>query len=67
MADLRGLHSKNLGGGFLVGLEKTGNILQAGLYGTVSASLAVENMGALIPLEGLRDEAERRLEEIRNQ
>ncbi len=54
-------------GGFLVGLEKTGDILQAGLYGTVSASLVVENMGALIPLEGLKDEAERRLEEMREQ
>lgn len=49
-------------GGFIVGLEKTGALFQAGLYGTISASLVLENIGALLPLEGLRAEAERRLE-----
>ena len=37
-------------GGFLVGLKKTYDPLQAALYGNVAASLAVEGTGALYAL-----------------
>ncbi len=48
-------------GGFLVGLAETGDLEQAGRYGAVSASFALEQFGAVFPLEGLRARAERRL------
>ena len=48
-------------GGFIVGLERTGDICEAGRYGAVSASLVIEHNGALLPLDGLRAEAEQRL------
>jgi cytidine kinase len=48
-------------GGFLVGLAETGDLEQAGRYGAVSASFALEQFGALVPLEDLRTRAERRL------
>jgi cytidine kinase len=48
-------------GGFLVGLAETGDLEQAGRYGAVSASFALEQFGAVYPLEGLRARAERRL------
>ena len=48
-------------GGFVVGLAETGDLTQAGRYGAVAASFALEQFGAMIPLDGLRAEAERRL------
>jgi sugar/nucleoside kinase (ribokinase family) len=48
-------------GGFLVGLAETGDPGQAGRYGAVSASFAVEQFGALFALEDLRARAEERL------
>ncbi|MBI5830655.1 MAG: hypothetical protein HZB20_14195 [Chloroflexi bacterium] len=56
-------------GGFVVGLAKTGDpstgsgqaLTQAGRYAAVAASFALEQFGAMIPLNGLRAEAERRL------
>lgn len=53
-------------GGFLVGLARTGSLLQAGQYGAVSASLALEQYGALIPLTELRQRAESRLATLRS-
>ena len=38
-------------GGFLEGIAETGNVLEAGIRGTVSASFAVENWGAFGLLE----------------
>ena len=52
-------------GGFLVGLEESGDYLQAGLYGTVSASLALDQFGALYPLKAARQNAISRLEQMR--
>jgi sugar/nucleoside kinase (ribokinase family)/ubiquinone/menaquinone biosynthesis C-methylase UbiE len=52
-------------GGFLVGLEECGDYLQAGLYGTVSASLALGQFGALYPLEAAQQQATDRLEQMR--
>lgn len=49
-------------GGFIVGLEKSDDLFQAGLYGSVSASLVLENSSALLSLEGLQTKAERRLD-----
>src|SRR5262249_30927918 len=51
-------------GGFLVGLAETGDLGQAGRYGAVSASFALEQFGAVFPLEGLRARAEQRLEAL---
>lgn len=48
-------------GGFLVGLAETGDLEQAGRYGAVSASFALEQFGAVLPFDGLRARAERRL------
>jgi ribokinase len=48
-------------GGFLVGLAETGDLGQAGRYGAVSASFALEQFGATFALEGLRARAEQRL------
>lgn len=52
-------------GGFNVGLEQTNDILQAALYGTISASLAVEGTGALFALGALPGLASARLEALR--
>jgi ribokinase len=52
-------------GGFNVGLEQTNDILQAALYGTISASLTVEGMGALFALGALPGLASARLEALR--
>ena len=52
-------------GGFLVGLDESGDYLQAGLYGTVLASLALNQFGALYPLEAAQQEAISRLEQMR--
>src|SRR5262249_52314483 len=51
-------------GGFLLGLAQTGDLGQAGRYGAVSASFALEQFGAVFPLEGLRARAEQRLEAL---
>lgn len=48
-------------GGFLEGLVETGDVLEAGLRATVSASFAVENWGAFDMLTATRPEAETRL------
>lgn len=52
-------------GGFLVGLGETGDPVEAALRGTVSASFAVEDYGALSSLKGSQGEAQRRLEQLR--
>lgn len=52
-------------GGFLVGLGETGDPVEAALRGTVSASFAVEDYGALTSLKGDPQEAQRRLDGLR--
>ena len=49
-------------GGFVYGLATTGDALQAGWYGGVSASLALHQFGALYPLDGLKETAQARLD-----
>jgi len=49
-------------GGFIFGMVMTGNLQQAGWYGGVSASLALHQFGALYRLDGINEEARRRLE-----
>lgn len=49
-------------GGFLCGILETGDVLQAGLYGTVSASFAVEHWGAFGMLSATREAAQKRLD-----
>ncbi|HID51905.1 MAG TPA: carbohydrate kinase family protein [Anaerolineae bacterium] len=46
-------------GGFMVGLARTGNPLQAAQMGLVSASLVIEGYGALYALRRQRDAAKR--------
>lgn len=53
-------------GGFLAGLLQTGDPLEAGLRGSVSASLAVEGTGALYPLDAAPGLAQARLNSIRS-
>lgn len=48
-------------GGFMVGYMETGDVIQAALYGTVSASFAVESLGALNLLAIERSAAKERL------
>jgi len=48
-------------GGFIVGFVRTADLQQAGWYGGVSASMALGQFGAVYPLAGGREEAERRL------
>ena len=48
-------------GGFMVGLEQTGDPVEAALRGTVAASMVVEGIGALYALDAPAGEAERRL------
>ncbi len=52
-------------GGFLAGLWKTGDPLQAVLHGNISASLVIEGSGALYALEALPGLAQARLERLR--
>ena len=47
-------------GGFLEGIAETGNILEAGIRGTVSASFAVEDWGAFGLLEVDKAEIKKR-------
>ncbi len=53
-------------GGFLVGLAKTGNLRQAGVYGAISASLVIERSGALLPFDAARVAAKERFEFYEN-
>ena len=48
-------------GGFLVGYAETGDLLQAAHRGTVSASFALEQFGAVYPIRGLAEKAAERL------
>ena len=52
-------------GGFLAGLVATGDPLEAGLRGTVSASLAIQDYGAQAGMHPDSAEVERRLSELR--
>lgn len=52
-------------GGFLAGIHLTGDVAEAVLYGTVSASFAIAAPGISGLLEARRDEAERRLAALR--
>ena len=52
-------------GGFLVGLEGTGDPLVAGQYGAVSASITLEQFGALVSIQGLRENAQSRFREVK--
>lgn len=51
-------------GGFLVGLETTGDPFVAARYGAVSASFTLEQFGALVPIQDLREKAQRRFREV---
>lgn len=53
-------------GGFLVGLNETGDPVQAALYGTVSSSFVVEGFGAEHTYAITLDMAEKRLQHMRN-
>ena len=48
-------------GGFLEGIGETGNVLEAALRGTISASFTVEDWGAFEMMKIERDQAEERL------
>jgi sugar/nucleoside kinase (ribokinase family) len=52
-------------GGFLVGLSETDDILEAGLRGSVSASLAIEGAGALYAMGAAPGLPQARLEALR--
>jgi len=52
-------------GGFAVGMYETGDPFEAARFGAVSASLLIEDFGALHALEIDRVEAEKRLAELR--
>lgn len=52
-------------GGFLVGLDRTGDVVEAALRGSISASIAVEGSGALYALDTLPELVEARLEALR--
>jgi sugar/nucleoside kinase (ribokinase family) len=53
-------------GGFLAGFRKTYDLVQAALYGNVSASLKVEGSGAFYPLDVLPGLAEARLNALKD-
>ena len=52
-------------GGFLVGLSETGDVLEAGLRGSVSASLAIESAGALYAMDAAPGLPQARLDSLR--
>lgn len=54
-------------GGFLVGLVETGDPIQAGCWGAVSGSFALEQFGALYPFAGVHAEAIERLTHIQGE
>lgn len=47
-------------GGFIAGFYETGSILEAGIYGTASASFAIQDFGALHLLKVSKDEITKR-------
>jgi ribokinase len=49
-------------GGFLVGMARTGDIIQAAGYGAVSASFMIEDFGVVHALQVTADQVEARLE-----
>lgn len=53
------------GGGFMVGLAKTGSPIQAAMYGNVAASFAVEGSGAFYTQDALPGLQKARLESLR--
>lgn len=53
-------------GGFLVGWRETGDLTTAGLYGAVSASFLVEQIGLPSYSQSIREEAKWRLEQHRS-
>lgn len=53
-------------GGFLAGVVDTGDVVEAGLRGTISASFAVETWGAFGMLDAQRAEADRRFDLLRS-
>jgi len=54
-------------GGFLVGLQETGDLVRAALYGTVAASFVVEQRSAIPVFAVARAAAEERLQGIAHQ
>ena len=54
-------------GGFLEGIVETGDILEAGLRGTISASFAVEGWGAFHMLNIIREQADERSNWLRKE
>ncbi len=48
-------------GGFVVGYYRTGDVENAGWYGGVSASFALQQFGAIYPVDGIASEGESRL------
>lgn len=54
-------------GGFMVGLQETGDVLEAALRGTVSASFVIEGFGALHALAVSRERVQARLDQLRDQ
>lgn len=48
-------------GGFIVGLAQSEDLIKAGCYAAVSASFSLEQFGALFSVNGLREQAEKRL------
>jgi sugar/nucleoside kinase (ribokinase family) len=52
-------------GGFLAALHETGDVVEAALHGSVSASLTIEGTGALFALDALPGLARARLESLR--
>ncbi len=53
-------------GGFLVGMGEAGDVLEAALRGSISASLAIEGVGAASILDALPGLAQARLESLRS-
>ena len=54
-------------GGFLVGLAQSGSLVQAALYGAVSASFIIEDFGVLHALKIDSDQAHSRLRQLQVQ
>lgn len=52
-------------GGFLVGFERSGDLVEGALMGSVSASISVQGSGALYALDALPGLAEARLDALR--
>ena len=51
-------------GGFSIGYAETGNVLQATLYGTVSASFIIEGFGGLHAVKITREQAQTRVAQL---